>query len=257
MKTISSPQNPIIKNLLILQKKSKERKKQKLFVVEGEKEIERALHGDYNFKIIFMREGSINSFVKNISKTDFIIIEKKLFDKVTIRSGTEKYIGICFSKSHTLETFKVSKDGIILVAESIEKPGNLGALLRTSSALGISGFILANSKTDLYHPNVIRSSLGGVFNIPILISDSKEAINFLKKKNFNIISGALTNNSIPLNKTTCKNPCAIVVGSESKGLESSWIENSSEIIQIPMNNNIDSLNVSVAAAILLNHFLDN
>ena len=117
--------------------------------------------------------------------------------------------------------------------------------------------MIADPKTDLYHPNVIRSSLGGVFNIPILISDSKKIINLLIKNNINIISGALTNNSIPLNKATFNKPCAVVVGSESKGLKSDWIKNSSETVRIPMNNNIDSLNVSVAAAILLQYSLDN
>ena len=258
MKIISSAQNPLIKNLLALQKKSKERKKQKLFVVEGKKEIERALLGNYYFKIIFIREGSTNSFIDfNEKISDFIIIENKLFDKITIRSGSEKYIGLGVSKTHELGDFKLNEKEIILVAESIEKPGNIGALLRTSSALGISAVIISNPKTDLYHPNVIRSSLGGVFNIPILISNSKNIISFLIKNNINIISGALTNSSIPLNKAIFNKPCAVVVGSESKGLESNWIENSSEIVQIPMNNNIDSLNVSVAAAILLQYSLDN
>ena len=258
MKLISSAQNPLIKNLLAIQKKSKERKKQKLFVAEGEKEIERALLGNYFFKIIFIREGSTNSFINfNEKISDFIVIENKLFDKITIRSGSEKYIGLGISKTHELENFKLNKKGTILVAESIEKPGNIGALLRTSSALGASAFMIADPKTDLYHPNVIRSSLGGVFNIPILISDSKKIINLLIKNNINIISGALTNNSIPLNKATFNKPCAVVVGSESKGLKSDWIKNSSETVRIPMNNNIESINVSVAAAILLQYSLDN
>ncbi len=258
MKIISSLQNPLIKNLLSLQKKSRERKNQNLFVVEGKREIERALLGKYFFKIIFIREGSSNIFIdfdENIS--DFITIENKLFDKITIRSGSEKYIGLGISKKHALDDFKLNSKGIILVAESIEKPGNIGALLRTSSALGISAFIMTNPKTDIYHPNVIRSSLGGVFNIPIIISNSDEIITYFSKNKINVISGAITTNSISMNKANYKKPCAIVVGSESKGLEKIWIENSSEVVKINMNNNIDSLNVSVAAAILMKHALEN
>ena len=258
MKIISSLQNPLIKNLLSLQKKSRERKNQNLFVVEGKREIERALLGKYFFKIIFIREGSSNIFIdfdENIS--DFITIENKLFDKITIRSGSEKYIGLGISKKHALDDFKLNSKGIILVAESIEKPGNIGALLRTSSALGISAFIMTNPKTDIYHPNVIRSSLGGVFNIPIIISNSDEIITYFSKNKINVISGAITTNSILMNKANYKKPCAIVVGSESKGLEKIWIENSSEVVKINMNNNIDSLNVSVAAAILMKHALEN
>jgi TrmH family RNA methyltransferase len=243
---------------LSLQKKSRERKNQNLFVVEGKREIERALLGKYFFKIIFIREGSSNIFIdfdENIS--DFITIENKLFDKITIRSGSEKYIGLGISKKHALDDFKLNSKGIILVAESIEKPGNIGALLRTSSALGISAFIMTNPKTDIYHPNVIRSSLGGVFNIPIIISNSDEIITYFSKNKINVISGAITTNSISMNKANYKKPCAIVVGSESKGLEKIWIENSSEVVKINMNNNIDSLNVSVAAAILMKHALEN
>jgi TrmH family RNA methyltransferase len=258
VKIVSSAQNINIKNLLTLQKKSRERKKKKLFVVEGKKEIERALLGNYYFKIIFIREGSSNIFIDFSEKvSNFIIIKDELFDKITIRSGSEKFIGIGISKSHELEGFKLNKKAIILVAESIEKPGNIGALLRTSSGLGISAFILTNPKTDLYHPNIIRSSLGGIFSIPIIVSSSNDIISFFLKNNINIVSGALTTNSIPMNKANYNKPCAIVVGSESKGLEKKWIENSSEIVKINMNNNIDSLNVSVAAAILLKHCIDN
>ena len=258
MKIVSSSQNPEIKNLLTLQKKSRERKKRKLFVVEGKKEIQRALLGNYSFEIIFIREGASNIFIEfNESISNFILIKDELFDKITIRSGSEKYIGIGVSKSHELKNLKINKEAIILVAESIEKPGNIGALLRTSSGLGISAFILTNPKTDIYHPNVIRSSMGGVFSIPIVVSNSDDIIRFFLKNNLNIISGALTTNSVQMNKANYTKPCAIVVGSESKGLEKKWIENSSEIVKISMNNNIDSLNVSVAAAILLKHCIDN
>tara|TARA_X000001036_G_scaffold76343_2_gene67821 strand:+ start:3853 stop:4629 length:777 start_codon:yes stop_codon:yes gene_type:complete len=258
VKIISSAQNPIIKNLLILHKKSKERKKQNLFVVEGKKEIERALLGSYFFKIILVREGSQKPF-ENFNKkiNDFIFVKKNLFDKVSVRSGSEKYMGIGISKKHSFKDFKPKNNEVFLVANSIEKPGNIGALLRTCSALGVSGFILSDKKADLYNPSVIRSSLGGVFNIPILISDSKKIINYLKINNIKIISGSITEKSVPLNKTYIPKPCAIIVGSESKGLDIEWTKNSNEIIQIPMKNNIDSLNVSVAAAILIHYAIGN
>ena len=251
MKILSSAQNSIIKSFLILQKKSKEKKLKKLFVVEGKKEIDRAILGDYHFKSIFIREGSPMIFNKSKKIKDLFFIKKKLFDKMSIRSGSEKYLGIGISKNHDLNDLTFIK-GTILIADSIEKPGNIGALLRTSSALGVSAFILSNQLSDIYHPNVIRSSLGGVFNIPIFISDPSSIINHLKKNNINLISGTINEKSIPISKASFKKPCAILVGSESKGLSSQWIKNSSEIIEIPMKNNIDSLNVSVAAAILLN-----
>ena len=256
MKILSSAQNSIIKSFLILQKKSKERKLKKLFVVEGKKEIDRAILGDYHFKSIFIREGSPMIFNKSKKIKDLFFIKKKLFDKMSIRSGSEKYLGIGISKNHDLNDLTFIK-GTILIADSIEKPGNIGALLRTSSALGVSAFILSNQISDIYHPNVIRSSLGGVFNIPIFISDPSTIINHLKKNNINLISGTINEKSIPISKASFKKPCAILVGSESNGLSSQWIKNSSEIIEIPMKNNIDSLNVSVAAAILLHQSIQD
>tara|TARA_B100000686_G_C16806128_1_gene990630 strand:- start:16920 stop:17696 length:777 start_codon:yes stop_codon:yes gene_type:complete len=250
---ISSIQNPIIKNLLLLQKKSRERKKQKSFVVEGKREIKRALMAGYTFKfILFVKDhhNSFKKFGKQISS--FVSVSSDLFNKITIRSGSEKFIGVGNSKTHNLDDLKTNNNGIYLIAESLEKPGNIGALLRTSAALDISAFILTNQKSDIYHPNVIRSSLGGVFSIPVFISDSEAVIKYLKKNKIQIISTALNKESRLYNKILYKKPFAIIVGNESNGLSENWISNSSEIIKIPMKNNIDSLNVSVAAALILN-----
>ena len=258
MKIISSRQNSKIKNFLALREKSKERKKQNCFVIEGKLEIERALIGNYNFKTIFICEGYENLFNEYKNQiTEFILIEKNLFKKISFRNGTEKYLGIGFCKNHNLNNFKLLNNGVYLVAQAIEKPGNIGALIRTSVGLGITGFILTDPLSDIYNPITIRSSLGSIFNHLVISCDSESLIEVFAYEQINILSAIISKDSIPFKKAKYSKPCAIIVGNESKGLTNKWMSNSNQHIHIPMKNNIDSLNVSVAAAILVQEAIDN
>ena len=166
MKYLSSPNNQELKRLRLLFEKSKERKKQGLFVIEGLREIEKAVLGGYKLKTIFIQEGSESSFSEILKKLNaelIFCIEKSVFDRTSIRSGSEKIIAIANTKTHTLEHLNHSNNGIILVVEAPEKPGNIGAIYRTAAAAKINSIIIANPKTDFYNPNSIRSSLGRIF----------------------------------------------------------------------------------------------
>ena len=258
MKIISSRQNSKIKNFLALREKSKERKKQNYFVIEGKLEIERALIGNYNFKTIFICEGYENLFNEYKNQiTEFILIEKNLFKKISFRNGSEKYLGIGFCKNHSLSNFKLLDNGIYLVAQAIEKPGNIGALIRTSAGLGIAGVILTDPLTDIYNPITIRTSLGSIFTQSIISCDSESLLKVFINKKINVLSTFINKNSTSYKKAKYSKPCAIIVGNESKGLTTKWMSNSNQHIHIPMKNNIDSLNVSVAAAILVQEAIDN
>ena len=258
MKIISSRQNSKIKNFLALREKSKERKKQNCFVIEGKLEIERALIGNYNFKTIFICESYENLFNEYKNQiTEFILIEKNLFKKISFRNGSEKYLGIGFCKNHSLSNFKLLDNGIYLVAQAIEKPGNIGALIRTSAGLGIAGVILTDPLTDIYNPITIRTSLGSIFTQSIISCDSESLLKVFINKKINVLSTFINKNSTSYKKAKYSKPCAIIVGNESKGLTNKWMSNSNQHIHIPMKNNIDSLNVSVAAAILVQEAIDN
>ena len=258
MKIISSRQNLKIKNFLALREKSKERKNQNSFILEGKVEIERALIGNYNFKTIFICEGHENIFNHfNSQIREYVIIEKNLFKKISYRNGTEKYLGIGYCKNHSLSNFKLLNNGVYLVAQAIEKPGNIGALIRTSAGLGISGFILTDPLTDIYNPITIRSSLGSIFTQSIISCDSKSLLKIFIKKRINVFSAIINKNSTSYKKVKYSKPCAIIVGNESRGLNNKWMSSSNQKIYIPMKNNIDSLNVSVAAAIILQQAIDN
>lgn len=254
IKSISSPQNPLIKQLILLKEKSRERKKTGLFLIEGKRELSLAIKGGYKIKtLLFFPDLFSESEAKAMSSYGIEIIEisKEVFQKLAHRDSTEGVIAVVNSKNHQLDQLKLqSKNPLILVAEAPEKPGNIGALLRTADAANIDAVIIANPKSDLYNPNIIRSSVGCVFTTEIAMASSEEVIAFLKKYNFNIFS-AILQESKPYHTQDYTLPTAIVVGTESTGLTQEWREAATQNISIPMQGVIDSMNVSVAAGILI------
>ena len=235
-----------------LQEKAKARKQTGTFLIEGKREIELALKGNYELEtILYVPELVGESFNGNLYKSlNQIEITKEVYQKLAYRDTTEGILGIAKTKSLQLSDLQLSKNPLILVVEAIEKPGNLGAMLRTADAANIDAVIIANPKTDLYNPNIIRSSVGCLFTNQIVSSSSEEAIAFLKSKNINIFSATLQN-STSYYSQNFKSPTALVVGTEATGLSQIWRDNATQNIIIPMQGEIDSMNVSVAAAILL------
>ena len=254
MKVIVSTKNLELKKMLLLYKKSRERKKQGLFIIEGEREIINALKSNYILEKIFLEEGvSFNNVnIKNaINNTPTIVVEKKTFKKISIRSGGEKIIAIARSKSHELKTLNLSRKSLIVVIEEPEKPGNIGALYRTAAAAKIDAIIISNPKTDFYNPNSIRSSLGDIFKIPTAIESNENVVSFLRKREFNIFTTFIKLGSARYDEFDYQLPCALVIGSESEGLSNFWSKVASENLVIPMAKTSNSINLSVAAGILI------
>lgn len=253
-KQIYSPQNPFIKQLVLLKEKSRQRKKTTTFLIEGKRELSLAIKGGYKIEtLLFFPDLFSESEANAMAQYNIEIIEisKEVFQKLAHRSSTEGVIAVVKSKSHQLEDLKLeSKNPLILVAEAPEKPGNIGALLRTADAANVDAVIIANPKSDLYNPNIIRSSVGCVFTTEIAMASSEEAINFLQKYNFNIFS-AILQKSEPYYTQDYTLPTAIVVGTEATGLTEEWRKAATQNISIPMQGVIDSMNVSVAAGILI------
>lgn len=256
MKQVSSLQNTLIKQVLLLQEKSRERKKSGLFVIEGQREIELALKGNYTLKTVLICSEIIseeNTFLSHLieSNSEVIEITLEIYKKIAYRTSTEGVLAIAESKSNQLEELKFNNPNpLILVAEAPEKPGNIGALLRTADAANVDAVIIANPKTDLYNPNIIRSSVGCVFTNKIATGSSSEIISFLQEKNVAIYS-AILQESVPYHTCDFIQSTAIVVGTEATGLTQEWRDKSTKNINIPMQGEIDSMNVSVAAGILI------
>lgn len=254
-KLISSIQNPLVKKILLLKEKSRERKKTGLFVVEGQREIELAQKGGFILETILfcpeiLTDFAVNPVLKN-PDIEIIQISRPVYEKIAHRETTEGILAIAKSKGHGLEkvTFK-NECPLVLVAEAPEKPGNLGALLRTADAAAVDAVFIANPKSDIYNPNIIRSSIGCVFTNQIGVGTTEEIIHFLKEKEIKIYCAALTASK---NYVDCdfKGSMAIVVGTEASGLTDTWLQSSDQNLIIPMQGEIDSMNVSVSAAILI------
>ena len=283
--TITSAQNPKIKNLLLLQEKSKARREQGLFVVEGQRELEHCLEGGYEIRTLFYcpeiaeegvvskisghprpdkREGpagvasgrgrseaeAIFDTIPSAAKPLVIEIPEQIYRKVAYRESTEGIIAEVAYKSLKLEDLKLPENPLIVVLESVEKPGNLGAVLRSADAAGADAVLICDPLTDLYNPNLIRASIGAVFTVPTVAVSSEDAIAFLKAKSIQILTAQLQDSS-PYYDVNMRKGTAIVMGTEATGLTNPWRQAASAHIRIPMLGRLDSLNVSVSAAILL------
>lgn len=254
MKQITSVQNPFIKSLVQLQEKAKTRKQTGTFLIEGKREMELAVKGNYEITTVLflpelVSEKELNQFILS-NETEKIEISKEVYQKLAYRDTTEGILAIAKAKSLQLSDLKLSENPLILVAEAPEKPGNVGALLRTADAANIDAVIIANPKSDLYNPNIVRSSVGCLFTRQIATATSEEAIAFLKANNIAIYSATLQD-STTYHSQDYTTPTALVVGTEATGLTEIWRKESTKNIIIPMQGEIDSMNVSVAAAIVL------
>jgi TrmH family RNA methyltransferase len=236
-----------------LQEKSKARKQSGTFLIEGKREIELAIKGNYEIEtFLFLPELiSIEQFIKSSdSKIDVIEINKEVYQKLAYRDTTEGIIAVAKTKTLKLSDLKLGKNPLILVAEAIEKPGNLGAMLRTADAANLDAVIIANPKTDFYNPNIVRSSVGCLFTNQIATGSTEEVIAFLKENSIAFYSATLQN-STSYDTQDYTKPSALVVGTEATGLSQQWRDEATQNIIIPMQGEIDSMNVSVASAILL------
>lgn len=256
MKKITSLQNPLIKQVFALQQKSKIRRELGRFVVEGKREILLARGAGYHFEQIFFLPSLVSpaDLMRQLGLlSDAILVEvsPEVYKKIGYRETTEGVIGIALSPLHRLQDVDFQGENpLVLVAEAPEKPGNIGAILRTADAVGVDAVLIANPKTDLYNPNIIRASVGCVFTTPIAMGSSSEIIAFLKEKNIRIFCAALSA-SKPYDEISFCQSAAVVVGTEDVGLSQEWLQNSTQNIIIPMQGKIDSMNVSVSAAVIL------
>jgi TrmH family RNA methyltransferase len=249
---ITSTQNPKVKSLLALEK-PRERRKQQLFLVEGKKEIGLALKAGYSI-------GNLFYCVDLVPETDLaalgvadkllVPVTQEVFDKIAVRDGSGGVIAVAQMKPNRLDDLVVGKNPLVVVLESVEKPGNLGAILRTADAAGVDAVIVCDPQTDFYNPNVVRSSLGCVFTQPIASTTSDEAIAWLKARGMKIFCTYLKA-SKPYHEVDYRGPAAIVMGTEATGLSDAWVKQSDANIIIPMQGTIDSMNVSTATAVVV------
>ena len=247
---ITSAQNPKLKRLLALQEKSRLRRSEGVFVVEGRRELEHCLSAGFEIESVFICPEIDSSAAPTDRPVKVFSLSKELYSKVAYREGTEGIIAEVKAKYLALEDLNLKENPLVMVLEGVEKPGNLGAVLRSADAAGADAVLICDPLTDLYNPNLIRASIGAIFTVPTVACSTDEAISFLKERGIRILTAQLqdSSNYYDVDMTV---GTAIVMGTEATGLTQAWRKAADAHILIPMLGRLDSLNVSVSAAILL------
>lgn len=255
-------QNPKIRRLLALQQKSSERRKDGLFVVEGRRELEHCIEAGYEIDTVFYCPSLSPSYDPSVESGQRVgecpspiaskafPVSLAVYEKIAYRGSTEGIIAEVKTRNLRLEDLRLGDSPLLMVLESVEKPGNLGAVLRSADAARADAVIVCDPLTDLYNPNLIRSSIGAIFTVPCVACSSEACIAFLKQRGIRILTAQLQDSHLYYETDMCQ-PTALVMGTESTGLTGQWREAADAHIRIPMLGRLDSLNVSVSAAILL------
>jgi len=254
MEKIQSTQNSRIKNIQKLFAKSKERKEQNLFVIEGAREIRLALSGSYSLDSVFIcpelfAKTGYPEIQQEIPSSLLFEVSPAVFEKIAYREHSDGILALARPKVHCLTNLGLPDNPFIIVLEAVEKPGNLGAILRTADAAKVDAVIICDPLTDVYNPNVIRSSVGCIFTVPVAVSTQSDTFSFLKENRIRIFAAELQA-SQEYQNTDFTQAAALIMGTEADGLTPFWIEHADTRIKIPMRGKIDSLNVSVSTAVL-------
>lgn len=251
---ISSTQNPRIKNIIHLIEKSSERRKQQLIVVEGAREVSLALNSNCVLDTLFYCKELLrdNDFFHalTVGEGRRFEVSRQVFGKIAFRENSDGLVALMRPVFLELKDIRLSENPLIIVLESIEKPGNLGAILRTADAASVDAVIICDPRTDIYNPNSIRSSIGCVFTNQVVAARAEEVLGWLRDQKVQIFSAALTANKF-YHETNLQGASAFVMGTEAVGLTDFWLNNCDAQIKIPMLGKIDSLNVSTSTAILV------
>ena len=256
---VSSPQNPRIKQLLRLQQKSAERRALGLTLVEGLRELTIAIEAGVAVATIYTCPelasatslADLNTlFAGRPNAPEWFEVTRPVFEKVAYREGSDGLLAVLRTPARTLADLRLPPNPLVIVLEAVEKPGNLGAILRTADAAPVDAVLIGDPRTDLFNPNVIRASIGCVFTVPTVAASVADILVFLKEKGIRTYAAALAPEARPYTEYDFRGPLALVMGTEADGLSPQMREACDETVIIPMMGRIDSLNVSVATAVL-------
>ncbi|MCX6287834.1 MAG: RNA methyltransferase [Bacteroidetes bacterium] len=255
MRQISSLQNPFIKNILQLREKSRERKTQDLFIIEGVREFNLAVSGGFSIQTVFYCPELLSAEeMKKVLGAPFISmlfeVSRQVYNRIAFRNDAEGILALSRPRLYGLNELSLPANPLILILESVEKPGNLGAVLRTADAASLDAVIICDPLTDVYNPNTVRSSIGCIFTVPLAVSSTQETFAWLRSKGISSYATSLGAESF-YHTVDLRGPTAFVMGTESTGLSELWLTKADHAIKIPMSGKIDSMNVSVSAAIVI------
>jgi TrmH family RNA methyltransferase len=247
---IASLQNPRLKSVLALMEKSRERRRSGLLVVEGAREAGLAVQGGYRLQALFVCREIWGGGSPLPSAAQRFELSLAAFEKLAYRAGSDGLLAVAVQKELRIESLQLPQNPFVVVLEAVEKPGNLGAILRTADAAKVDAVIVCDPQCDVFNPNVVRSSVGCLFTNQLARCTSGEALDFLRRRGVKILAAALCGAATWYYEADMRSPCAIVMGAEAGGLTDFWLHAADAQIKIPMRGAVDSLNVSVAAAVI-------
>lgn len=252
---ITSKQNPRVKALVKLRDR-RDRDKAGVFIIEGYREIRRALEKDIQITEFYYSPGwflgeNEPQLIEDIKSRDAQVYEvaKDVFTKFTYRDRPDGLLAVAKQWRLNFDDLKLSQKPFLIVVEAIEKPGNLGTILRSADGAGADAVIVCDAVTDVFNPNVVRSSTGVLFSVPVVVSDSQTVHTWLKNKGVKIVATTPDTDNIYTN-VDLTGPIAIVMGSEQYGLTDFWLKNCDLPVRIPMRGLADSLNVAMATGLV-------
>lgn len=246
---ITSLQNPRIKHIVKLREDKRRRQKDGLILVEGFDELTLALSCG-------MLPQTLLSAPELVSQTlsaphaEHLTVSRAVFQKISYRENPDGWLGLFPTPKHSLEDLELSDPPLVVVTESVEKPGNLGAILRTADAAGADALLVCDPRVDVWNPNVIRASRGAVFAVPAIEVDSQTALTWLRSRGMRVLAATPSAQAV-YSAIDMTGPLAIAVGTEDEGLTDFWMSHADLQVRIPMFGKVNSLNVSVSTALIL------
>ncbi len=253
---LSSLQNPKVKEIVHLRDRNARENSQQ-FIIEGYREVLRAVDGEWKIDSLFICPelflgSNEDKLIQRIKAQGAKVYrcQENVFRKMSYRDRPDGLIAVAPQRHHDLKSLELKQNPFLIIAEAIEKPGNLGTILRSSDAVGLDGLILCDACTDVFNPNVVRASVGTLFTVPVFEAKGKEALDWLKDNKISILA-ATPSAKLEFTEVDMTGPIAIAVGTEQLGLSPLWMDNADIQVKIPMHGTADSLNVAMATTLLL------
>lgn len=252
---LTSLQNLQVKNLVKLRQR-RQRDKQGLFLIDGVRALTLAIKASFDIDTLFFDEAQSNLMLISLAQSANIKLQpvsSEVFQKIGYGHNPDGHLGLAVQADLSLQKLQLpastqGKQALFVVAEGLEKPGNLGAILRSADAAGITGLIVCDSKTDIYNPNVIRASQGTFFTVPLAVSEAQILIQWLHENHIRVLAATPAGDQL-YSDVNLREPIALAIGSEHAGLTDTWLNETS--IYIPMQGQGDSLNVAQSATVLM------
>lgn len=250
MPELTSLQNSRVKTIVKIRDDKRQRQRDGVLLVEGQYELELALASGLRPREVFVCEELAAG--KNVAGLDLIpvTVTRTVFEKMSHREGPDGWLAVFPTPRRDLNSLLLSAAPFLVLTESVEKPGNLGAILRTADSAGVDGLLVCDPRVDLYNPNVVRASRGTLFTIPAVETTNSEALAFLRSNNIKVLA-ATPHTDVLYTDVDLRQPVCIAVGTEDEGLTDFWMDNADLKVKIPMAGKVNSLNVSTSTAIIL------